>query len=373
MKTRSGQRRNGHEEGDVTTERDFFAGRRVVVTGGVGTVGRELVRRLQTLPVAEIRILDNNEDALFFVGNEYAADSRVQLFHCDVRDADKVERMFAGMHLGFHTAALKHVPLCERSPASAVNTNIVGVQNVIRAATVNHLSHLLFTSSDKAVNPTNVMGTSKLMGERLVTASNAVQQDGRSCVFVSTRFGNVAGSRGSVIPLFCQQIEAGQPITLTDPAMTRFVMTIADSIEFLIQALMLAKGGEVFITKMPAIRMVDLAETLIELVAPVFGRDPAAVETRIVGPRPGEKMWEELSTDEETRRSYDVGELLVILPAFRDIYDRIDYSYGGLDLIPNPQTYHSAAITPMNRDELRAFLLRPGVLPESIRAKLGSS
>lgn len=354
----------------MTDERQFFAGKRVVVTGGVGTVGRQLVDRLLTLPVDEIRILDNNEDSLFFVGNDYAGDDRVQLFHCDVRDADKVESMFAGMNLAFHTAALKHVPLCERSPASAVNTNIIGVQNVIRAATANRLERLLFTSSDKAVNPTNVMGTSKLMGERLVTAANATQQDGRVCVFVSTRFGNVAGSRGSVIPLFCQQIEAGQPVTLTDPAMTRFVMTIADSIEFLIQAMMLAKGGEVFITKMPAIRMVDLAEVLIELVAPACGRDPASVEIREIGPRPGEKMWEELSTDEETRRAYDLGGLLVLLPAFRDIYGRIDYSYDGLDLVPNRQTYHSAAIAPMTRDELRAFLLRPGVLPDSIRAKV---
>lgn len=345
-----------------TSSPDFFRSRRVVVTGGVGTVGGELVRQLLRLPVEEVRVLDNDENGLFAMNEDLGADRRLQVFHCDVRDAQKVEGMFAGMDIGFHAAAMKHVPLCERSPGSAVQTNIVGVQNVIQAATSNRLTHLLFTSSDKAVNPTNVMGTSKLMGERLITAANAVQQTGSSCVFVSTRFGNVAGSRGSVIPLFRKQIREQGRITLTHRDMTRFLMTLQESVSLLLETIQIARGGEVFITKMPCLRIRDLARVIIDLEAPACGRRPEEIEIVEIGPRPGEKLWEELSTEEEVRRTFDLGRYLVVLPAFRDIYDRIDFTYPGFAVRPVEGIYNSHHVPAMSDDEIRDFLSKSGVL-----------
>lgn len=349
---------------------NFFKKRRVLVTGATGTIGQELVRQLLQLPVSQIRALDNNESALFFLGETYRNNSKLQVFLADVRDVNKMIYMFKGIDFVFHTAAFKHVPLCETSPFDAVQTNIIGVQNIIQAAIANNVRKVLFTSSDKAVNPTNVMGTSKLMGERLITAANALQQGTREQSFASTRFGNVAGSHGSVIPLFCQQIIKGGPITLTDPQMTRFMITLDDAIKLLMTSMMLAKGGEVFVTKMPVIRIKDLVEVMIKLLSPVFGYASQAIETIEIGARPGEKMYEELMNEEEIRRALDSEQLFMILPAFRNIYDNIDYSYNGLTINQVSKAYNSASIKPLNKDQIREFLIRPNVLPKEIRLEL---
>ena len=350
--------------------KNFFDGCRVLVTGATGTIGQELVRQLLQLPVSEVRSVDNNESALFFLGENYRNNSRLQVFLADVRDVDKMIYMSNGIDFVFHAAALKHVPLCERSPFDAVQTNIIGVQNIIQAAIANNVRKVLFTSSDKAVNSTNVMGTSKLMGERLITAANALRQGGAEQTFASTRFGNVAGSHGSVIPLFCQQIEQGGPITLTDANMTRFVMTLDDAIRLLMISMTLSKGGEVFVTKMPVVNIKDLAEVMIELLSPVFGYAPQTIEIMEIGARPGEKMYEELMNEEETRRALDTEQLFIILPAFRNIYENINYTYEGLASKKVHKAYNSAGIKPMDKDAIRKFLMRPNVLPKNIRLEL---
>lgn len=329
-----------------------------------------MVRQLLQCPVAEVRALDNNESALFFLGEAYREEATLQVFLADVRDKDKIVKMFNGIDFVFHAAAFKHVPLCERSPFDAVQTNIMGVQNVIQAALANKVRKVLFTSSDKAVNPTNVMGTSKLMGERLITAANALRQKDDGPTFASTRFGNVAGSRGSVIPLFCQQIEKGGPVTLSDPAMTRFVMTLLDAVQLVITSMLLAKGGEVFITKMKVLKICDLAEVMISLLAPLYGYAREKIEIEIIGARTGEKLYEELMNEEETRRSFDSEELFIVLPAFRNIYKDIDYTYKGLQLKPVRVTYNSANIEPVTKDEIAAFLKLSNVLPANIRTEL---
>ena len=237
----------------------YISGKRVLVTGACGTIGQELVRQLlEEFCVHELVGIDNNESELFFLEQRFADHDNASFFLADVRDPVKLARKMEGMQVVFHTAAFKHVVLCERSPFEAVQTNINGVQNVISAAHSNQVEKVIFTSSDKAVNPTNVMGTSKLMGERLMTAANAnLRDDGP--IFASTRFGNVLGSRGSVIPIFKEQIRRGGPITLTDPAMTRFIMSIRQAVQLVIDSAELARGGDVFITKMPVIRILDLA------------------------------------------------------------------------------------------------------------------
>ncbi len=349
---------------------DMYEKCRIVVTGAAGTVGEELVRQLLAMPVAEVRALDNNESALFFLGECYREDPRLQVFLADVRDENKMDRMFKGCDLVFHSAAFKHVPLCERSPFDAVQTNIIGVQNVIRAALVNNVQRVLFTSTDKAVNPTNVMGTSKLMGERLITAANALKDGKVGPVFTSTRFGNVAGSRGSVIPLFHHQIRNGGPVTLTHPGMSRFVMTLSEAVELVLESMRLAEGGEVFVTKMPVLRIKDLAKVMVDLLAPYYGYDPHKIEIREIGPRPGEKAYEELMNEEEIRRSLELSKFFTVLPAFQNIYDKIEYSYEGMTGRGVDKPYNSDNEVPMSFEEIRNFLLRPDVFDEATRRRI---
>jgi len=351
-------------------DESFFRDARVAVTGAAGTVGKELVRQLLNLPVVEVRALDNNENGLFFLEQRYRDDARFNAFLCDIREYDKLSRMFEGMTAVFHAAALKHVPSCERSPTEAVRTNILGVENVFRAALAKNVSKVLFTSSDKAVNPTNVMGTSKLMGERLITAANALTNGSNGPIFASTRFGNVAGSAGSVIPLFCEQIRDGRDLTLTHSDMTRFVMTLHEAVRLVMESMVLSRGGEVFVTKMPVARIRDLAVAVRELVAPVCGRRPEDVAIFETGPRPGEKFYEELISEEEIRRTYEIASMFVVLPAFRNIYDDIDYVYPGLEPEPIEHVYNSSAESVMGEGELEEFLLQPSVLPGWVTSSL---
>ncbi len=218
------------------TMKSFFEDKRILVTGACGTVGLELIRQLLVnFKVGELIGIDNNESELFFLEDKFADFNNVSFFLADVRDRDKISRKMKHMDIVFHTAAFKHVILCERSPFEAVQTNILGIQNIINGAIENHVERVIFTSSDKAVNPTNVMGTTKLMGERLMTAANSNSREGGP-IFTSTRFGNVLGSRGSVIPIFREQIRRGGPVTLTDPAMTRFIMSLEGAIQLVIES-----------------------------------------------------------------------------------------------------------------------------------------
>jgi FlaA1/EpsC-like NDP-sugar epimerase len=247
----------------------FYKDKKILITGAAGTVGREIVKQLVSFEPTELRLMDNNETEMFFLMEEYEK-GNVFCFLGDIRDRDKLEKLSKDVDIIIHCAAFKHVYLSEYNPFDVVQTNIIGVENVIRAATACNVKQVLFTSSDKAVNPTNVMGTSKLMGERLMTAASAVRNDS-STIFSSTRFGNVLGSRGSVVPLFMKQIRNGGPVTVTDKRMTRFVMTIKEAARLVLQSVMISKGGEVFVTKMPVVRIPDLAEVMIKLLAPKYG------------------------------------------------------------------------------------------------------
>ena len=267
-----------------------FNGKRILVTGACGTIGHELTRQLLNgYQLDELVALDNNESELFFLEQEFAEFSNAHFFLADIRDKDKLCRIMDGIDIVFHTAAYKHVILCERSPLEAVQTNIIGVQNIIDAAIENKVEKVLFTSSDKAVNPTNVMGTSKLMGERLISAANSSSRRDET-IFSSTRFGNVLGSRGSVIPIFREQILKGGPLTLTDPAMTRFIMSIQDAVQMVIDSALLACGGEVFVTKMDSILIKDLAEVMIRELSGVHGFELDDIEILVIGTKPGEKI-----------------------------------------------------------------------------------
>jgi FlaA1/EpsC-like NDP-sugar epimerase len=338
---------------------EFYRGKKILITGAVGTVGAELVRQLHKLNIGELRLMDNNETGMFFLMEEYKNDSAF-CFLGDVRDRDKLEKLSNGVDIIFHCAAFKHVILSEYNPFDVVQTNIMGVENIIRAATANKVKYVLFTSSDKAVNPTNVMGTSKLMGEKLITAVNAVINSSKA-IFASTRFGNVVGSRGSVVPLFMNQIKSGGPVTVTDKRMTRFIMTVEDAVKMVLQSLFLAKGGEVFVTKMPVVKIQDLAEVMIDILAPKYGYKSANIKITEIGAKPGEKLYEELMSDEESHRSVELGDVYVITPAFRSIYKSIQYEYEGLisDKIQKP--YISSMEEPLSKEDLKLYLLEKRV------------
>ncbi len=334
---------------------------KVFITGVCGTVGRELLSQVMELGVAEIVGIDNNETELFYLSDTYRNRPQARFYLNDLRDRDGLARRMKGMDIVLHAAALKHVILCEHSPQDAVQTNILGTQNVIDAALACGVKRVLFTSSDKAVNPTNVMGTSKLMGERLMTAANVYRRE-EGPVFASTRFGNVLGSRGSVVPLFRRQIAAGGPVTLTDREMSRFIMTIHEAVRLVIDSVFLAQGGEVFVTKMPVIRIADLAEVMIEELAPAHGYKPDQIQVKVIGSKAGEKLYEELMNDEETRRTLELERYFVVSPAFKSVYGEISYVYPGVKREKVDRPYNSSLEQPMSKEELREYILKHNLL-----------
>lgn len=312
-----------------------FDGKTVLVTGACGTVGAELVRQLVTSPVKKIVCIDNNETELFFALEEFKQTGKVVGYLADIRDIEALKLRMRGVDIVLHAAALKHVGLCEDSPNQAIQTNILGTQNIIDASLHNEVERVIFTSSDKAVNPTNVMGTSKLMGERLMTAAAEINPG--KTVFASTRFGNVLGSRGSVVPLFNKQIAQGGPITLTDHRMTRFIMTLEEAVRLVLSSVWLAKGGEVMVTKMPVACISDVAEVMRELTG------KHEVEIQEIGCKPGEKLYEELMNDEEVRRTWDLGDFFVILSAFAG---ESDESYKALLGCTKPERPYNSSLEP---------------------------
>ncbi len=338
----------------------FYKNKKILITGAAGTVGREMVRQLYSFKPAELRLMDNNETEMFFLMEEYR-NKNVFCFLGDVRDRDKVEKLSDGIDIIIHSAAFKHVILSEYNPFDVVQTNIISVENIIKAATACNVKHVLFTSSDKAVNPTNVMGTSKLMGERLITAANAVKNNTHT-VFSSTRFGNVLGSRGSVVPLFIKQIKNGGPVTVTDKKMTRFIMTIEEAARLVLKSVVISKGGEVFVTKMPVVKIPDLAEMMIDILAPGYGYNPSDIKIDEIGAKPGEKLYEELISEEEVHRSLELKDMFVVTPAFKSIYQSIDYEYPDTISDKAYKPYVSEKEQPLDKDELKKYLIENRVL-----------
>lgn len=333
----------------------------LAVTGCCGTIGRAILETAAASgKYTHVLGIDNNESGLFQLTQDF--DNNFTFAFGDVRDAMRLQSLFNGIDTVIHTAALKHVGSCELSPFEAVKTNINGVENVIKAASANGVKKVLFTSSDKAVNPTNVMGTSKLMGERLMSAAQVTEGKKNNSIFFSTRFGNVLGSHGSVFPLFEQQIANGGPVTLTSYDMTRFVMSTKDAVNLVLGSLDYAQGGEVFVSKMPALRISDLATVMVDRLAPKYGYKPEDIEIRIIGPKPGEKPYEELLTSEESGRAVQIARYHVILPAFKNLY-AIDYNYPGEIPCKKGSTYRSDSQKLMTQPEILAYLQKNALLP----------
>ncbi len=282
----------------------FLEGKTVLITGGTGSFGHACTELLlKKYDPKVIRIYSRDELKQWEMERAFGGFSKLRFLIGDVRDAGRIKRASEGVDILIHAAALKHVPACEYNPVDAVRTNVDGTINVINASLDNNVPHVVMLSTDKAVNPTNIYGATKLCAERLVIQSNSYRGPNRPTRFSVVRYGNVLGSRGSVIPLFKEQRERGE-ITITDNRMTRFWVTLPQAVEFVLSNMAHMQGGEIFVPKLPSMRLVDLAR----VIAP-------SAKHKIIGIRPGERLDEYLMTREESYRAYENGDRYVISPA----------------------------------------------------------
>lgn len=331
-------------------------GLKILLVGGTGTIGNGLVNKLlDDENIDTIRVLSRDEFKQFemerFINHKNK--NKLRFLIGDVRDYDRLERAMRGVDKVFNLAAMKHVPSCEYNPDEAIKTNVVGMENIIKAAIKNEVDCVVFTSTDKATNPTNAYGATKLLAEKLVQSANYSKGPIKTR-FIAVRFGNVMGSRGSVIPLFRKQILEEGRITITDPKMNRFMMTLSQAVNLILKVSDIAVGGEVFVLKMPVIRLKDLADIVIEETCKKLNiQNDIKVET--IGLRPGERLYEELMTEIESTAAFDLGDMYAILPTtFAPEYYKDKYSNHTKAPL---ETYTSSNQNPIAKETLREFLL----------------
>ena len=324
--------------------KEFYNNKTILVTGGVGSIGSEIVRKLMKHNPKAMRVLDNNETGIFNLEQELQSEKFRPLVG-DIRDKERLQRAIDGVDIVFHAAALKHVPLCEYNPFEAVKTNVLGTQNVIEVAMEEETGKLITVSTDKAVNPVSVMGATKLLAERLTISAN-YYKGWRKTAFSCVRFGNVLDSRGSVVPLFREQIEKGGPITITGPDMTRFVMSIPKAVDLVLRAAEIAQGGEIFIFKMPALRISDLAQAIIEELAPQCGYKPESIKMEVTGKRAAEKNHEELLTEDEAINACETQDMFII-PQIRETQEQKTAPI---------KRYTSDSVTLLSKEEIKEML-----------------
>jgi UDP-N-acetylglucosamine 4,6-dehydratase/5-epimerase len=289
----------------------MFDDKTLLITGGTGSFGNAVLRRFLATGVREIRIFSRDEKKQDDMRKRYH-DPKLKFYVGDVRDARSVASAMRDVDFCFHAAALKQVPSCEFHPMQAVRTNVLGTENVLEAAIANRVKRVICLSTDKAVYPINAMGISKAMMEKVMVATSR-NLEGRGTVICGTRYGNVMASRGSVIPLFVEQVQAGKPITITDPGMTRFMMTLDQAVELVLYAFVHGNNGDIFVQKAPAATVRDLATAILDLM-----KKPQH-PVHEIGTRHGEKQYEALLGREESMRSDDLGEYFRIAPDARDL------------------------------------------------------
>lgn len=326
----------------------MFNNKTLLITGGTGSFGNAVLRRFLHTDIKEIRVFSRDEKKQEDMRIELK-NSKVKFYIGDVRNYDSINFALQGVDYVFHAAALKQVPSCEFYPMEAVRTNVLGTENVLNAALANNVQKAIVLSTDKAVYPINVMGISKAMMEKLMVAK-ARTTDVKKTVLCGTRYGNVMASRGSVIPLFVKQIKEGKPLTITDPNMTRFLMSLEDSVDLVVYAYQNAKQGDIFVQKAPASTIMDLALAIKEL----FKADN---EIKIIGTRHGEKLYETLLTREEMARAVDLG------GHYRILCDERDLNYGkyfteGEEQVSQAEDYHSHNTQRLSKDGVKEVLLK---------------
>jgi FlaA1/EpsC-like NDP-sugar epimerase len=333
----------------------FFKNKKILVIGGTGTIGKNIVKHLLREEPDVIRILSRDEYKQFNLKNEFNNDSRLRFLIGDIRNYERVLSAMEDIDYVFHTAAMKHVEFCEYNPFEAVLTNVIGTYNVISAAKNQNVKKVVFTSTDKAISPTNNYGATKLTAEKLISSAE-YSKGSKSTTFSSVRFGNVIGSRGSVIPLFIKQVKEKNFVTVTDLSMTRFMMTLEQATKLTIESLKIAQGGETFILKMPVINLKDLAEIIIEETACKFGMDRKTIKINEIGLKPGEKKYEELMTYEESLVAFELPDLYIIPSFFSStkVYEGANKT--------KPGTYSSEGQIHLNKEQVREIILQENLI-----------
>lgn len=334
--------------------RNIYADKNILVIGGTGTIGQALIKELVNFKPKAIRVFSRDEYKQFVMAEELKEYSNIRYLIGDIRDKERIIKAMQNIDIVFDFAALKHVPACEYNPFEAVKTNVMGTQNVIDAAIENNVEKVIYSSSDKAVSPTNTMGATKLLAEKIISAANYSKGNVRT-VFAAVRFGNIMGSRGSVIPLFKEQIMNNRCVTVTDPEMTRFMMTLKEAVSLMFRVAEKALGGEIFISKMPVVKIGDLANAVIDEVCARRGIDRNEVKTEVIGLRPGEKMYEELMTGEEAANAIEMQHMYAILP-FNEKILRVADEYENSRVLSDNKEYISKYKECMNIEEIRRIL-----------------
>ncbi|MEC5325678.1 polysaccharide biosynthesis protein [Aurantimonas sp. A3-2-R12] len=336
----------------------MFSNKTLLITGGTGSFGNAVLSRFLKTDFAEIRIFSRDEkkqeDMRLALG-----DDRLKFYIGDVRDYHSVDDAVRGADYIFHAAALKQVPSCEFYPMEAIKTNVLGAENVLRAAISHGVKRCVVLSTDKAVYPVNAMGLSKALMEKVMVAKSRLSDSSRTVV-CATRYGNVMASRGSVIPLFLDQLRRDRPLTLTDPNMTRFLMSLDESVDLVLYAFEHAQPGDIFVQKAPASTVGDLAEAMRELL----GRENPV---KIIGTRHGEKLYESLVSREEMVRADDLGEYYRIPADSRDLnYDK--YFVEGEREVSELEDYTSHNTRRLDVAQVKDVLLQLDIIKEAVRA-----
>lgn len=333
----------------MTEVSTVFLKRSLLITGGTGSFGNAVLKRFLDTDISEIRIFSRDEKKQDDMRKHYA-NSKLKFYIGDVRDYQSVLNATRGVDYIFHAAALKQVPSCEFHPIEAVKTNILGTENVLEAAVQNAVKRVVCLSTDKAVYPINAMGISKAMMEKVMVAKSRSADDEKT-VICGTRYGNVMASRGSVIPLFIEQIRAGKPLTITDPHMTRFMMTLADAVDLVLYAFEHGNNGDLFVQKAPAATVETLAKALTRLT----GTPDHPIH--VIGTRHGEKLYEALLSREEMANAQDMGDYFRVPPDLRDLnYGK--YVEQGEEKISRSEDYNSHNTQRLDVDGMQALLLK---------------
>ena len=327
----------------------FFKNRKVLIIGGTGTIGKSILEKILPENPKVVRIFSRDEYKQYLLQNTFNQPKNLRYLIGDIRDYDRLFAAMEDIDYIFHAAALKHVPACEYNPFEAVLTNIIGTNNVIKAAKARGVKKVIFTSSDKAISPTNTYGATKLTAERMIIASEN-NKGSSETTFSIVRFGNILASRGSVIPLFVNQILKDRRVTVTNGEMSRFMMTVNQATHLTIKAMEEARGGEIFVLKMPVILLKDLVQVVCQETCSIHGIKLSEIKIEEIGLRPGEKMYEELMTTDESVNAYEQADMYVIPSSFEKVPP------GGINQRARIGSYSSGDQAPLSLEEVRQLI-----------------
>lgn len=337
----------------------FFENKTVLVCGGTGSIGSEIVSQILKYNPLIIRILSNSENELWETRIRFKESiEKLRFLLGDIRDIERVKRASEDVDYIFNAAAIKHVPFSEYNPMEAVNVNIHGLENIIEAAFVNNVKKIIHISTDKAVIPTTVMGATKMLGERLCLSRHLAK--GKHITKIScVRFGNVLGSRGSIIPLIKEQIKKENSVTLTNEKMRRFFLTLSQAVQLVLKAAVFAQGGEISVLKMPTILIKDLINVIIEEYAPKIGKDPKSIKIKEIGSRLGEKINEELISPIEFSSCFETEDIYIIYPLvnfgqYIDFYEK--WTNGTKVIVDDSFQYSTKNAIPLSKNEIKRII-----------------